>query len=230
MLPISLTFGGFAAASANNIALSQTPTSGTKLTLNGSTVTAGVATLDQPRRVRLTFGNEAANRTMVISGTNDGVDGFIQETVVIPSGAGATVDTVQDFLTITSALPLGGGWTAAVTLGTGPFASSPWKFTNQQMWSPSQISFNITQAGTGTWSIELTNTNLNGNANQIGGGPLGNYPPVPNVYVAATGLSSQTAGANGLLTNPFVAWRVKALTGFTSTAFLTCEAFEAGMH
>jgi hypothetical protein len=227
MLPTSFSFGGLAAASANNIALSQTPTSGTKLTLNGSTVTGGVATLDQARRVLLTFGNEASNRTMVIAGTNAG--GMpIQETLAIASGAGSSVFTVQDFLTVTSALPLGGGWTAAVTLGTNAIASSPWKFTNYQEWSPAQISFNLTQSGTATWSIELTNTNLNSNMNQIGGGPLGNYAPVPNVFTANSALSSQTTGTSAAVSDiPFVAWRLKILTG---TGSLTCEAIEAGMH
>jgi hypothetical protein len=225
MLPVSFSFGSLAAASANNIALSQTPVSGTKLTINGATATGGVATLDQARRVLLTFGNEASNRTMVITGTNASGNA-IQETVAIASGAGATVFTVQDYLTVTSALPLGGGWTAAVTLGTNAQASSPWKFTNNPLWSPAQIGFNLTQTGTLTWWVELTDTQLNSNMSQLGA-QGGNYAPVPNTFFANSGLSSQTTGTFGAVSEiPFVAWRVRV----SGTGALTVEAIEAGMH
>ena len=60
-----------AAASANAIALLQTPVSGTKLTLNGAAVVNGVAVLDTQRRILLSFGNEAAQRTLAIAGFTD---------------------------------------------------------------------------------------------------------------------------------------------------------------
>src|SRR5215813_8621976 len=126
----SLIYGGtwriekqLGAASANAIALSQTPVSGTPLTLNGASVTAGVAVLDTQRRVLLTYGNEASARTMVLTGTND-QGAAISETLAIPSGAGGTVASYFDYLTLTAALPLGGGWTAAVTLGTNGVGST----------------------------------------------------------------------------------------------------------
>ena len=111
-----------AASSANNLATSQTPGSGTPLTL---TALAGTG-LDTQRRVLLTFGSEASNRTMVITGKNS-QGTVISETLSIASGAGSTVATVQDFLTVSQALPLGGGWTAAVTLGTNTTGSTMWQ-------------------------------------------------------------------------------------------------------
>ena len=86
MRPIVVSVGPLANASANNIATSQTPTSGTALTLNGSLVVSGVAVLDKPRRVLLTYGNEASNRTLVVVGTN--VSGnSITETLAVPPAA-----------------------------------------------------------------------------------------------------------------------------------------------
>jgi len=86
------------------------------LSYNGSLATGGVATLDSPRRILLTFGVEGSARTLVLTGTNwSGLT--ITETLAVPSGAGATVASVLDYATLTSALPLGGGWTAAATLG-----------------------------------------------------------------------------------------------------------------
>jgi len=124
MIPIVIT-KTLAASSANNLATSQTPVSGTPLTL---TALAGTG-LDTQRRVLLTFGSEASNRTMVITGKNS-QGTVISETLSIASGAGSTVATVQDFLTVSQALPLGGGWTAAVTLGTNTTGSTMWQVVN----------------------------------------------------------------------------------------------------
>jgi hypothetical protein len=144
-----------AAASANNIALSQTPVSGTLLTLNGAAVTAGVATLDASRRVLITYGNEAAPRQLVLTGTWDGPFSQISETVNIPAGAAGTIASYFDYFTISSALPLGGGWTAAVTLGTNTTGS-----TQPQIFSHYQAIFTIgvdvTNPGGATWEIDCT--------------------------------------------------------------------------
>jgi hypothetical protein len=120
MNPVRVTLT-LAAANAAIIAASQTPVSGTALTLVGG----GSVTLDAPRRVLLTYGNEAAARTLTVTGTDR--NGNPQTAILaVPSGAAGTVATVLDFLTITSLLPLGGGWTAAVTVGTNATGSTPW--------------------------------------------------------------------------------------------------------
>lgn len=153
MRPIVVTVGPLAAASANNIAQSQTPTSGTALTLNGSTVVNGVAVLDTPRRVLLTFGNEVSARTLVVTGT--GRTGQVQsETLAVPSGAGATVATVLDYKTVTSLLPAGGGWTAAVTVGTNGVAASAWVRLDQ--WPIPQTTIQCTVSGTVNYTVQAT--------------------------------------------------------------------------
>ena len=106
MRPITVT-KTLSAASANAIALAQTPVSGTALTLNGASVTAGVARLDSQRRILLTYGSEAAPRTMTLAGTND-AGATIGEVLSIPSGASGTVASLLDYLALSSALPLGG--------------------------------------------------------------------------------------------------------------------------
>ncbi len=156
--PVVLTLS-LAAASANNIALSQVPVSGTQLTLNGAAATGGVATLDNQRRVSLAFGNEGSNRTMVISGTNQ-AGASISETLAVASGAGGTIATNQDFFTVTSALPLGGGWTAAVTLGTNGVGSSPWFVPNAAM-TVQNIGVECELvSGAATFSVETTQNDV----------------------------------------------------------------------
>lgn len=227
MRPITLLVGPLAAASANNIALSQTPTSGTALTLAGAAVTSGIAYLTTARRVLATYGSEASARTLRITGTNS--DGNpIRETVAIPVTTPGTVATVQDFLTVTEVMPLGGGWTAALTVGTNTIASSPWKMLN----SPNMGSTQLTMrgsfvAGTGTFGIETTLTPLNDNANAFAG-QLGNYPtpPAPDTYTVMTG---RTATSQGSLDNPVVAWRAVLNNGGDTTTQIQINAIEGGV-
>ena len=229
MLPISLTVGPLAAAVSNNIALSQTPTSGTALTLNGATVTGGVATLDAARRVLLSYGSEASPRTLRITGTN--ADGNpIRETLAVPSGASGTVYTGQDFLTVTEALPAGGGWSAAATLGTNTIASSPWKLTNSMQQAVTEIAWDghvAAGTGVGRWSVEYTLSTINSNQNQMGGA-LGNYPAAP-IARTLTALSSQAGDAQAAQDNPIMAWRLVIDDGGDTTFMVTIIALEGGI-
>lgn len=144
MRVISVTVGPLAAPNAALFVASVTPTSGTLLTLAATKP-------DTPRRVLLTFGNEASSRTLVLTGTN--VSGnTITETLAVPSGAGATVASVLDYATLTSALPLGGGWTAAATLGTNGVASSAWIRSDDWAAAPAGLQINVT--GTVNYTVE----------------------------------------------------------------------------
>lgn len=99
------------------IALSQTPVSGVALNLNGALSAGGVATLASAQQVVLTYGNEVAARTLVLSGT-DTTGATIGETLSVPAGAAGTAQSTLSYNSITSAVPAGGDWTAPATLGT----------------------------------------------------------------------------------------------------------------
>lgn len=201
MIPQVVTVGPIAAANAALLAASQTPTSGTNLTLTGSQP-------DVARRVLATYGNEASPRTLLITGTNQ-TGNKIQETLAIPSGAGGTIATKQDFASVTSALPGGGGWSAAMTLGTNGVASSPWKSIDH-LFGPTNMSFAAVVSGTVNYSVELTYDEYEA-ANGMGP-PGGNVPPVVTSFTHAT-LVNQTANASGTLDDPARAWRVVLNSG-----------------
>lgn len=211
-----------AAASANNICLSQTPTSGTALTLNGSAVSGGVATLDTQRRVLLTFGNEASNRTLVITGTR-GDGAAIGETLNIASGASGTIATEQDFLTITSAMPGGGGWTAAITLGTNTVGSTGWQVPNQHI-TPFEIGIAIEgTSGTGA-QIEVTQDSpLLPIAIYAQG--YSQTPPIPTPFVWA-GLTGNP-NAIGKINQAVAAWRLTIVDG---TGLVTATGQQSGIR
>jgi len=187
MRAITLTAGPLVAAAANNIALSQTPTSGVALTLNGSLVTAGVAILDTPRRVLLTFGNEGSARTLVLAGT-DRYGATQSETLAVASGAGATIQSVLDYKTVTSALPAGGGWTAAATLGTSGVASSAW--ARMDSYGFAQVALGVDVTGTVNYSVESSMDDPNLVAPQV---PVAVSAMQWNAH---PNLASQTAKAN----------------------------------
>ena len=120
MRPITVTVGPLAAASANAIALTQTPTGA--LTLNGSLATGGVVTMDQPRQVLITTTADESAKTFKIVGT-DWAGNPIGETV---AGANnATSASVLSYATVTS-ITISSTAAGALTVGTNGIATSPW--------------------------------------------------------------------------------------------------------
>lgn len=121
MQPIVVSVGPLAAASANNIALSQTPVKGT-LTLNGSLVTGGVAVLDKPRQVLITTTADETAHTFTISGTDWAKSPISEAVTGVNNG---TVASVLSYATVTS-IVISANASGAVTVGTNGVASSAW--------------------------------------------------------------------------------------------------------
>lgn len=147
MRTVSVTVGPLAAASANNIALSQTPSAG-NFTLNGSLVTGGVATLDTPRRVLFTpAGNESTN-TFTVTGTNWSGQP-ISETL---AGTNATAFyTVLDYATVTR-IAAANNAAGAITVGTNGVASSPWVHLDE--WALPQVALQCNASGTVSYTVQ----------------------------------------------------------------------------
>lgn len=152
MRPISVTVGPLAAANTAIIAPVQSVSPALPLTLSTN---PPPYVLDKPRRVLLTFGNEAVNRTILLSGTNwSGAP--ISETLTVASGAASTVASVLDYATVISAVPgaSGGNWSANVSLGTNGVASSPW--VNFDQWAFPQVAIQCTVSGTVNYTLQQT--------------------------------------------------------------------------
>src|SRR5882672_1974691 len=147
MRPITATVGPLAAASANNIALSQTPGAAGALTLNGSLVVAGVAVLDNPRRVLIT----TADTTHSFTVTGATPTGAVISEVVGPITTSAF--TVQDFKTVTSVI-INGAATAAVTVGTNGIASTPWVRLDE--WASPPVGIQCDVTGTVNYTVQST--------------------------------------------------------------------------
>jgi hypothetical protein len=162
MQPISVTVGPLAAASANNIALSQTTAGAANLTLNGSTVTSGVAVLDEPRQVLITNVGNDSGITFTVYGTWIGGQ-TISETVQGTSGS--TVATTLDFATVTRVAASGATSVSGVTVGTNGVAGSRW--VRLDSWADAQTSIQCNVSGTVNYTVQVTMDDPNSPTNPI---------------------------------------------------------------
>jgi hypothetical protein len=158
MRRIISSVGPLAVAAANNIALSQTPAGAGALTLNGSLVTSGVATLDNPRRVLIT----TADTTHLFTVTGTTPTGSVISEVVGPITTSAY--TAQDFATITS-VTINGAATAAVTVGTNGVGSTPWVRTDE--WADAALSIQCDVVGTVNYTVQASNDDPNDPTNPV---------------------------------------------------------------
>jgi len=179
MRSIIINCGPYAAPSATNIRTASTIAGAGAVTLNGSLVSSGVATLDQPRRVLFTSAGNDSGITFTVNGT-DWNNMPVSEVV---TGANATtVYTVYDFKTVTSVVASGAS-AGNVSIGTNGIASSRPVFMD--LYADSSIYIQTDTGGSSaiTYTIQLSGDNPN-NA-QIGIGS--------ESYVNARWVNSGTA-------------------------------------
>ena len=174
MRPITVTVGPLASAVVNNIAASQSPGAAGTLTLSGTLVTGGVATLDTPRRILITT---ASTISFTITGT-DWSGSPISETV---TNAGASVASVLSYATVTKITNAAAG--TAITVGTNTVADSPWVFFDAYAFGPAAIQ--CTVSGTANYTLWMTGDDPNSPTNPVN----------PNAMAWSTALSPMVATA-----------------------------------
>ena len=210
-----------AAASANNIALSQSPGAGA-ITLNGSTVANGVATIDTynaltnsipGRRVLITSGASDAGITFTVTGTN-----AAGNTIIDTFAGGATTATSNlDFVTVTSVTHTG-SVASTITIGTSGVGSGPWITFNFMGESPMNLGFCVELvSGAATFTIDYSYDDPN------------NLPPgvaTPLAFITSAFTGGKSATTDGSLTTPFIAARVSISTG---TGTIRARFVQAGI-
>jgi hypothetical protein len=207
-----------AAANPALFAASQTPVSGTPLTL------VGTPTADTQRYVLVTYGNEAAPRTLTLLGVND-AGSPVTEVITIPSGAPGTIASVNNYRTLTSAVPAGGGWTAAMTLGTNTQGSTQWFIPNGEIapFSLGVAAELISGAANfqidGTYDSPLAQVSLTIGYAQ-------NPVPVPIVTILP-GMGPSGSNIYGSITQPIAGYRLTINSG-TGTVQMTAN--QAGVR
>lgn len=163
MQPITISVGPIAAASANNIALSQVVSGASNVTLNGALVSGGVATLDVPRRVLITnVGNDAAV-TFTVYGTTFG---GASVTEVLQGTSGSTVASTVDFKTVTRIATSGSTSGSGITIGTNSVAGSRW--LRLDSWADAQTAIQCNATGTVNYTVQVTMDDPNDPMSPVG--------------------------------------------------------------
>lgn len=160
MRPVVVSVGPLASASANAIALSQTPTKGA-LTLNGALATGGVVTMDTPRQVLITTTGNETSRTFTITGTNASNDPI---TEVITGVNNSTVASVLTYNTVTS-IVISGNAANALTVGTNGIADSPWVRVDE--WSEEVVAVQAIASGTVNYTVQYSLDDPNSPTNAV---------------------------------------------------------------
>ena len=202
----TIVLGPFAAASANNIATSQ---SGSSLTINGSAATGGVATLDVPRRVGVASGGNDTGITFKITGT----DRYGRAQVETLTGASAaTAQTVHDFLTVSAVKPSGAVATYATVGTTGTISSDAYIVD----WVPNGnlIGCNAIVTSTVTYTIEECYDDFS---------PAWDQANNTFNWVSDATIKSTSASAHGQLAGPFTAIRATVNSYSGATASVTVK-------
>lgn len=229
--PIIVQVGPLAAASANNIAQSQSAAAAGLLTVNGSAATGGVATLDVQRKVLITSAGNDSGISFTVTGTNNDNSAF-SETVT--GGNAVAVATTQDFKTVTS-VRASAATASTVTVGTNGVASSKW-FPNDIARNPTNIGFLFRAQGTVNYTLELTqddpNNIINANPVQINDryvpqNSLYSNPPVAFPDNTISGEISLLQSYQ--MTFTCFAWRLTVNSGATGTDFVQAKAVQAGI-
>lgn len=194
-----------AAASATNIALSQSPGSAGNLTLNGALVSGGVATLDIPRRVLITSAGNDSGITFTVIGT--GFNGLAQ-TEVVSGGNAAAVYTNHDFKTVTR-ISISAASASTVTVGTNGVGSSIPVILDTVV-NPASYGAAVIVTGTVNYNVEMSYDDF---------APLWDLNINTPTWFAASGFSSQTTNQSGTIAGPCTMIRLTVNSG-TGTASL----------
>lgn len=227
MRPITVQAGSFAAASATNIAASQSPGAGA-IVLNGTTVSGGVATLDVARRVVLTSGGNDAGLTFTISGTNWSGSAISES---LAGGNASAVISVLDYKTVSSVTHTGSVATT-LTIGTSAAtfaASSPWVRLDDYGFGPVSFAVDVTTAGgTIAYTVDQSDDDPNLTLPIVAVPPslMTWITPPDALYNGNTFTNGSTSKTGSMAARP--AWLRLTITAYTGNALATLTVSQAG--
>lgn len=161
MQPIVKTVGPLAAAVANSICLSQTPSGAGALTENGALVSGGVAILAVPARITITAVSNESAKTFTIVGT-DHSGNQITETITGPNATTAT--SVLTYKTVTS-VSISAAAAGAITVGNAQSGASP--AVALDPWAFPQVAIQCSVSGTVNYTVQQTLDNPNDPVNPV---------------------------------------------------------------
>lgn len=196
-----------AAASVNNIATAQSGTAATKLTLNGSAASGGIATLDSQRRVLITSAGNDSGITFRIRGTDDS---GAQVNEILTGGNIAAVASALNYKAITSIVP-SGNTASTVQVGTNTVGSTPWAIYNAHLTQPDiSLAFDVI-SGAVNATAEYTFDEIM--ADTVGAAPVNAPPSRQPIVRGITGMVAMAAQMTQNIVLPFRGYRLTVNSG-----------------
>lgn len=190
---------GLAAASANDIALSQSTAGAANLLINGANASGGVATMTYASQVLFTFNGNESGHNFTVTGTN--ANGQAQ-TEVVAGGSGTAV-TVYNYLTVTQ-IAVSAATTSTLTVGTNAIGSSQVMIIDRFI-NPAIISVACVVTGTINFSVQVSYDDF---------GAVGyDLVTTPPTWFSPTALASQTGNVATTLQGPTCMLRVLQNSG-----------------
>ena len=189
MRPITVSVGPLTAPSATNVRTASGVLAAGAVVLNGSLVTAGVATFDTPRRVLFTTTADETAKSVTLTGTNWS-GSPIGETITLVNAS--TVASLLDYKTLSSVV-VSAALTGNLSIGTNGVAGSPWVMCDP--WALPPIGVQVSVSGIVNYTVQITYDDPNSPVSP---------PTVAGVNwssTADTNLVSKTALAIGSLAN-----------------------------
>jgi len=213
MIPVNLT-KVMTAASATAVVNAGALAAAGNLTLNGGSVSGGVATFTTQRRLALTSGGNDSARRATVVGTND--DGaIISETVQLTSAG--TANSVLDYKTVTR-VGVDGAIATTISIGTTTTGSTRWGRCNTNL-TPFAVNVSTQLSGSVTYQGEST-------CDDFWSAPSGPTLNVTSTINVATPIASGSAAGVTALTNPITGVRLTITAG---TGTLTAQVVQAGI-
>ena len=180
---------------ANNIALSQTVASATTVVLNGATVQSdALAHFAQAQPVAITSAGNDSGITFTVVGT--GPNNYASQTTVITGANAGVASSALFFFSVTS-ITTSGATAAAITIGTNGYVATldmPRRLIITSAGNDSGMNFAIT--GTDWNGNQATETLTGGNAAAVQS--LYDYSTVTSIVASAATASTVTVGTNGV--------------------------------
>lgn len=206
-----------AAASANNIATSQSLGAAGNFTLNGSAVSGGVATLDVARRVLVTS-TTSSNTGVNFTITGTGINNLAQSETLAGPGAGVSVFTTKDFKTVTQ-VSTSAATVGSLSIGTNSVASTAPMIIDRYI-NPNLLGAAIIITPTVTCSLEQSYDDLI---------PTWDINTIPTTWFGSTGFTGVTENQFGNITGgPFTMLRLTVTSGTGTATAKILTPFIAG--
>ena len=214
MLPIPVSVQ-LTAGAATEVTTAQTLGAAGNFVIDGIAASGGVATLDAPRRILLTFAADESGHTFTVYGVSHNGQAISE---AVAGTAAGTVYTNNDFLTVTR-VASSAATTGNVSFGTNGVGSSRWVYVSPHM-TPTNLAIASVVVPTVNYTIQYCYQDPAGLPTSF---PVAPVTPTPfdDAVVAA-----QTSNKVAYMNDPVICWRVTVNSG---TGKVTSTGLQAGI-